>query len=65
MTKPRKYFLSFVVCALSMWLVSVLEDIFCDKLTPLNHIFPLVLILAAYSILLYRISKGKTMDNHK
>jgi len=42
MTKPRKYFLSFVVCALSMWLVSVLEDIFCDKLTPLNHIFPLV-----------------------
>lgn len=63
MTKSRKYFLSFIVYALSTMLICWSEYLFCDNLTPFKLILPVVFILLTYSIFLYQVSKGKTHDS--
>ncbi|MDP9080496.1 MAG: hypothetical protein M3O71_23985 [Bacteroidota bacterium] len=62
MTKSRKYFLAFVAFALSIMLVNGVEYVFCDNLTPFKLTFPLIFILPAYTILLFRVSKEKSTD---
>ena len=63
MTKSRKYFFTFILYAFSIMLVWGFEYIFCNNLTPFKLTLPLVFILPAYSILIYRVSKEKTTDN--
>jgi hypothetical protein len=46
-------------------LVWIIEYIFCDNLTSLKLIFPLIFILPVYSVLLYRLSKEKPSETSK
>lgn len=59
MTRSKKYFLTFTAYALGVLLMELADLLFLHRLTPVKLLFPVLITLPFYALLLYRIQRGK------
>jgi hypothetical protein len=63
MSKSKKYFLTFCAYALGILMMELAEVFFLHRLTPVKLLSPVLITLPFYSLLLYRIQRGKAIGD--